>query len=457
MDLHENEYIFVDWRWILLFGIFYSLFLLFSMFYFGLKITLAIFVGSLTVFSSIFVPEIPMLFWMLLIIHEPFMTTVLNLGSGINLTNIFLGLIVLGWMLRAAVRREDLIRPSPINLPILVILTFAFISFLRGMNYFGYGLGSGEMNSFKRYVTFYIVMLLSANMFKDKLWKKIALGVIFSGLSYEIKTTFSQHSAVASWHYSHKLRIPGSFEGGGGANELGTYFAQALPFVFSTFLYVPWWWIKGVSLVILLLGIQALFYTYSRGSYLSFFLGIGVMSFLKDRRLFLVLLVLGTLSFPLWPPSVRERFVSIKHEDASIRGRKHVWKIAREKILKSPIIGYGYDASKYLLPRDTHNMYYDIALEMGLPALIGVIYLFIRVILISYQVWRKARDSIEKIFSLGVIGATFALLLGNLFGTRLAYLPINMYLAVSSGIVVGIYRDLLGSKDGESIVDNRLS
>ncbi len=446
MHVKDNEYIFVDWRWLLLFSIFYSLFLLFTMFYLGLKVTLAVFLGSVIFFSSIFAPEVSMLTWMLLIINEPFMTGTFNFGSGVNLTNIFLALIVLGWMLGAAVRREDLIRPSPINIPILIILIFALISFARGMTYFGYGLGGGEMNSFKRYITFYIVMLLSMNIFRSRFFRLSALVVMFLGLAYEIRVTFSQHSAVATWHYSDKLRIPGSFEGGGGANELGTYFAQGLPFVFSTLLYSPLLWVRAISLIVLLLGIQSIFYTYSRGSYLSFFLGIGVMSFLKDRRLFLALLLLGVLSYPLWPPSARERFMSIKQEDASIKGRKNVWRVARRKIARSPIIGYGYDASKYLLPRDTHNMYYDIALEMGLPALIAVIYLFIRIILASYQVWRKARDSITQIFSSGLIGAVFALLLGNMFGTRLAYLPINMYVAVASGIVARMYYELLEGK-----------
>ncbi len=457
LDLREEEFVFVDWRWLLLFGVGFSFSLLFCLFAFGIKVTLAVFLGGILFFSSLFAPEIPMLVWMLLVINEPFMTGVLNFGSGINLTNAFLALIGIGWLLGSAVRREDIVRPSPINIPIAIILIFGLISFARGMSYFGYDLSGGEMNSFKRYITFYIVMLISMNVFRRRFFRISALVVMFLGLLYEIKVTFAQHRAVASWHYSDRMRIPGSFEGGGGANELGTYFAQGLQFVYATLLHAPKWIVKGVALLVLALGVQALFYTYSRGAYLSFFLGLGVISWLKDRRLFLSFLFLAVLSYPFWPVSVRERFVSIKHEDASIRGRKEVWRIAREKIMRSPIFGYGYDASKYLLPRDTHNMYYDIALEMGLPALIAVIYLFIRILLASYQVWRRARDSVTKIFSLGLIGAVFSLLLGNMFGTRLAYLPINMYVAVASGIVARMYYELTREEDAAIVVDNRPS
>ncbi len=433
----EKEFVYLDWRWLLLIGIVFSFLLLWSMFVLGLKITLALFLGAILFFCAVFSPEIPLLVWTLLIINEPFMTGTFNFGSGINLTNIFLALIVMGWMLGSAVRREDFIRPSPINIPILVILIFAVISFIRGASFFGYSLVGDELNSFKRYITFYIVMLLSMNSFslRRPIYIIALFGVMILGLLYEIRVTFSQHSAVASWHYSHKMRIPGSFEGGGGANELGTYYAQGLPFVFALALEHPYLPLRLFSLLLVLLGIHALFMTYSRGAYLSCFLGLGGMSWIKDRRVFALLVLLGVLSYPLWPVSVRERLTSITHEDASVRGRKNVWRIARQKIVASPILGYGYNASAFLLPRDTHNMYYDIALEMGLPSLIAVVYLFIRLLFIAYRVWRKADVWFLRALALGLVGSILALLLGNMFGTRLAYLPINMYLAVSAGIV----------------------
>ncbi len=444
--IEETDFIYVDWRWLLLGGVGLSLLLLWVMFSFGLKVALAVFVGAVLFFSSIFAPEVPMLVWSLLIINEPFMTGVFNFGAGVNLTNIFLLLIILGWWLGAAVRREDIFRPSPINIPIIVILFFALLSFVRGSSYFGYGLTGEELNGFKRFITCYIVMIMSLNIFRRPIFIKALLAVMVLGLVYETRVTFIQHSSVAGWHYSDKMRIAGSFEGGGGANELGTYFAQGLPFIFAGLLEFPSPMLKFCFFILLLFGIQALFYTYSRGAYLSLFLGLGVISFLKDRRIFIALILLGALSYPLWPVSVRERFSSIEHEDASIKGRKEVWRIARKKIIASPIIGYGYDGSKYLLPRDTHNMYYDVALEMGLPTLFALLYLIYRILVAAYFVYCKSSDRLSRSLALGVIGSTFALLLGNMFGTRLAYLPINMYFAVSSGIVSRLYEELKDNK-----------
>lgn len=442
MFIDEREYIFVDWRWLLIVGVLLSFILLFLMFSIGLKATLAVFLGGVLFFSSIFAPEIPMLVWTALIIHEPFMTTTFNFGSGVNLTNIFFALIILGWFLGSAIRREDIIRQSPINLPILIMLFFAILAYIRGSSYFGYELLGDELNSFKRYIMFYIVMLASMNIFKKPIFIKAMFVVMILALAYETRVTFVQHSAVSSWHYSDKMRIKGTFEGGGGANELGTYFAQGLPFVFSVVLHTPIGWLRWGLVLFILVAVRALFFTYSRGAYLSFFFGAGIMSFIKDRRLFAALVLLTIFSYPLWPVSVRERFSSIQHEDASVMGRKQVWRIARQKIAMSPIIGYGYNASGFMLPRDTHNMYYDIALEMGIPALLALLYLIWRVIVAAYYVYHRARDSLSRTLALGVIGSAFALLLGNMFGTRLAYLPINMYFAVTAGIVSRMYYEL---------------
>ncbi len=449
MQWKDSEFVYVDWRWLLLIGLLFSSVLLGLMLGFGLKVALAVLVGAMIFFCSIFSPEIPMLIWMLLVIHRPFMTTVLNLGVGINLTNIFLALILFGWLTGCAVKRQDPAIKSPINVPIVIVLFFAILSFLRGANYFGYDITGHTLNSFKRFITTYIVLFLSANMFRKKEFRIAALVIMMLGMGYETYVTFKQHQAVASWHYSDKMRIKGTLEGGGGANELGTYFAQGLPFVLASILELKTFPIKFPLIVFFILGVQALFYTYSRGSYLSLFLAVGGVCWFKDRRLFLAVLLIGVLTYPIWPVSVRERLSSIKYEDKSVAGRKHVWKIARQKIAHSPIIGYGYNASMYLLPRDTHNMYYDIALEMGIPALLALWILLAVILFSSWRVYRLARDNVDRIFGLGTVGSVLALILGNVFGTRLGFFPINMYFAVASGIVCGLYYEYLKERNYE--------
>ncbi len=436
--------LYIDWKWILLAGIFISFALLFILLVFGGKVALAAFVGAVTVLASFFVPETGLLLWALLVISEPFMTGYMNLGAGLNLTNIFLVLIITGYLLKCAVERKDIIPYSTLNVAISIVVFMAVLSFIRGSSYFGYSLTGEDLNQFKRFLTTFIVMFLSSNMFENK--KAIfAFGlVVLATLLYETRVVFIEHSSVSHWHYSHAMRIKGTFEGGGGANELGEFLAHncAMLFAFIINLKKKHWILIGIMLVFLILGIMALQYSYSRGAYLSFILAVLAMSFLKSRKLFATVVIIGVLSYPLWPVSVRERFTSIKQEDKSIHTRKEIWKMARAHIAKSPIIGYGYNASSHMLPRDTHNMYYDIALEMGIPALLALWYLLLTMMLMGYRLYRAGPNFLYKSVGLALLGSTITVSMGNMFGTRLGYFPINMHWAILSGIGVVLYKKI---------------
>ncbi len=447
--MDHSQGLYIDWKWILFFGVLFSFFLLFVLLAFGAKVALAAFIGSLTLFSSFFIPEAPLLLWAVLVISEPFMTGYLNLGAGVNLTNIFLILVVVGYMLRCAVERKDPFPLSKLNIAIAIIVIMAILSFIRGSSYFGYSLTGENLNQFKRFLTTFIVMFLSSNMFESKKSVFAFAFVVLLTLLYEIRVVFIQHGSVSHWHYSHAMRIKGTFEGGGGANELGSFLVHNLAMVFAVLANLDKKWIGRILLlIVLILGIMAVQYSYSRAAYLGMIIAVLVVSFLKSRRLFAVVLIAGVVSYPLWPVSVRERFSSIEHEDKSIHTRKEIWKMARGYIVQSPVIGYGYNASSHMLPRDTHNMYYDIALEMGLPALFAVWYLLWVMINIGYRLYKCGDDWFAQTTGLALLGSTLTVAFGNMFGTRLGYFPINMHWAILAGIGVVFYRRLrCGEKD----------
>ena len=165
-----------------------------------------------------------------------------------------------------------------------------------------------------------------------------------------------------------------------------------------------------------------------------------VITFLKSKKAFLILLfaILFFLSAgnKFLPVSVSERITAIKDnsQDESTQRRILIWQMAGKEIAKSPILGNGYAASKYVLPFDTHNMYIDITLEAGIFSLIVLLMIFHNI----YQVSKKAylsSDIFCKKLGLGLLGSLVALMVCNFFGTRLHLFSINCYFAVLVGMV----------------------
>ncbi len=119
-------------------------------------------------------------------------------------------------------------------------------------------------------------------------------------------------------------------------------------------------------------------------------LAIGALSFLRFRALFktvLWLAVAGILLAPaaagtLWGYLQAKGIFTTPLEKYEL-GRLGIWDYATELFLRSPIVGWGMDASRYLPPDPLnpryrhlelhpHNATLQIALELGIPGLIIV-------------------------------------------------------------------------------------
>jgi len=143
----------------------------------------------------------------------------------------------------------------------------------------------------------------------------------------------------------------------------------------------------------------------------------------------------------LLPVSVTERISSISTAkiDESISHRQVIWEDAKKYIKQAPILGHGYSASTYLLPADTHNMYLDIALEAGIPAVLVLFWIFISGFKAAYKLLKTAEEPLYQIIAIAFIGSLAALAVGNIFGTRLNFFPANGYFAILMGMMMRAY------------------
>lgn len=377
-----------------------------------------------------------------------------NIGAGINFINIFF-LLSLG---HALIYGKALkIKPKINGMIKWYILTSIFALIL---GYFFLGdKSSGLWKSMKdMLIPAFLVFVVQSSAVDNIQWRRIFIAMLLP-LPYIFKIVWNQYKSVASWHYSHDLRISGPFMDLG-ANEMGAF--SAFMALISLGCIISCWdskkW-RYIFIACFLFAGMSLLYSYSRGSYISFLLGavVIILNF-KNRKKLIVPLALVTLIFMLnLPKSVEERFSTIgaseEERDDSAQSRFVFWGIVFEKFLERPIQGFGYHSAqdKRINPHemDTHNYYVKMLVERGVIGFITFIALLLAFKrLIKENLNYNSESPVKYGLLLGMLGAWFALVLGNMFGDRFSHYPIITYFWVMIALI-----SVLDAKREESSVN----
>lgn len=370
-------------------------------------------------------------------------STWFNFGGGINLTTLFLVLIIISWLI--AKGESPFFLKNKLNLPILLFILATYFSLWTGFFKFGISPFGSDFNACKRFITTFLLFYITAGICKEKKQFKALINIMTFMILLISVVVLKEFMSSDVWHYSDDIRIQIL---GMNPNYLGAMLAQYIPLFAASFFML-----KGIkprifNFILFAIGMFALMFTYSRGSYLAIAGALLVMGFVGGKKsltgiIILIVLALSVSFFSfgkgrLIPVSVKERFESISEGDKSIDARKDVWSIATDAIKESPIFGYGFGATRRLLPIDIHNMYLRIAFDSGIPALLIFIWLLFRAFKIALKAFYKTKDDFYKTVSLGFIGSLVALTIGNYFGERLDMVAVNGYFAILMAIVVRI-------------------
>jgi len=372
-----------------------------------------------------------------------------NFGGFFNLTNLFLIIFLVICLISPDKNKTS--NKTPLNMPIFMFLIVTYLSLWIGNFNLGYSAFGSTLNSYKRFITIFLVYFIFFNLDRDK--KTMNLLLFAMSIMTVLISIVALREFRSTWHYSEGSRLqvlemqP---------NLLGGFFTQLIPTFISFAVFLKKIKNKIFYFFAFFLSVLAIMFTYSRGAYLSVIVAILVITLIGGKKLFFKVSILGvfTLFFisiffghgRLIPVSVMERF-EMAHDkekregDESVQKREYIWMLAKEYIFKSPIYGHGYEASAYLLPFDTHNMYLDLLLEGGIIALIFFIFIFLIGFKVAYSVFKASTDEFEKALSLGFIGTLVAVFVGNFFGTRMNHFASNGYFAILMAMVSRLYAE----------------
>ena len=426
--------------------------------------------GLSLLLSSLFRPEVP---FYVLVAYIPF-TRILpgNFGGAVtafNLMNLLCGVTLIGLLARST-KEGGFWQKSNMNVPILLFALIGAVSVLRGSWEYGTWYFWREVTPLKRWLTPMFFYFLALWIVRDRRTLKTVVLILLICVTVVGLMAIKDYIDVGPRSSLESERIGGIAEQ---PNMLAAFFSYYM-FIFGAFFLCnstrPRYWLLLIPFLICFRGIQV---TFSRGGYLAFFTGAFALAFFKNKGLFvfsIVALIFAFMNPVLLPKGIAYRLLSTfqnvepteqgnlgvvaadiyKGEDVplegSAQGRIAVWKGAFRIIANFPLWGTGYGTFGAVVPfyapelrgsrLDAHNSYLVIAAEMGLPALFIFLWVLFLVIWKTYRLYKTAKDPFIKATALGFLAGLFALLMANMFGSRLHHEEISGYFWVLTALMV---------------------
>ena len=219
---------------------------------------------------------------------------------------------------------------------------------------------------------------------------------------------------------------------------------------------------KFLTWSVIVFSLLALMFSGSRGVWLSavipFLVVVFLFIFRKEKTLkpFLIMLIIFALAFPVSSLILSQSYedgedatLAFKRaksitdlEELSVRSRLGIWKNSLESVLKHPLLGVGIGNYPVVLNEDisaakrgasAHNLYLDIASEMGLLGLAAFL-------LIILSIFKKIRKEIinNKLYAICFLFFFGWILIYNLFDVVLLNDKVLLFFMIMTGL---LYKD----------------
>lgn len=364
-----------------------------------------------------------------------------NLGAGINFLNVFFILALIGMSKFDA----KLAPQGTTNRWVTFFIIYSIFSMIVGILSVDIS-DHGHFNFMKNglfAVALIFIVQKSIDTWDDL--KRVLIATLIP-LPYILYVVVNQYFSVRTWHYSHDLRISGTFMQLG-ANEMGAFFVT-VALLLSAFLFSKVSnKYKLIAAGFSALAVTAIVLSYSRAAYVSLAIGMALLILKSNNaaKYIPIVIVVGMLATPFLPQSVKERATSISTSeetmDDSSSSRLEFWRIAMANFYQSPIIGIGYHRYHHVdvnpFQMDTHNYFVKTLVErgaIGFVLLLGVLFSLYRTA--NREFGQEGNPELTNCFCLGMIGILGGLVVGNMFGDRFSHFQMIAYFWVYAGLML---------------------
>ena len=371
--------------------------------------------------------------------------------AGKDFLDILILAILIKWVLNKNGNEGPAFLKTPMNLPLMLLVLWTLLELWRGSLYLGvsmpFNLGDPRFIHWKNFMMLPLIYFIVVNNIRNPKYVKflvilMTLSILFMDISY-----YNNISHRTKTHYDSSLRIGGTFSYLG-PNEIAAFYAQYAVVLVALFLSDPNKWHKLLYGITAIMSYYCIAFLFSRGGYLATLVGWAFLGLIRNKTVFIAVLLLLLFWQSLLPPAVVERIEMSRTEegyDATIEDRFSLWENARESIFNNPLLGIGYnvitfsnfssDISKHRRA-SLHNAYLQAITELGLIGLAILLLIFFLGIRAGWQLYKSAPEGFEKGLGIGFMACTVALMSANMTGNHWYYLNVVGFYWVFLGLVV---------------------
>jgi len=378
--------------------------------------------------------------------------TVRYRANDLPLGESMVGLVLLGVALGLLRQGKSAVPKSSWTTLMGVYAAFTYVSLCLGSQYLGRSLpfpGDARFGVWREYMVMPAMLLLIAAIEPTKKQMQAIVLVLCLGTFALDKSFWSAMSDKNFTTYSEESHEEGGSMGYAGGNGLAAFTAQASVFMLALAGYErrPRMRIGYYSLAFF--SAVCLMYSLSRGGYAAFIAGCVVIGLLKQRHILIALCLLFFTWTLIVPPAVQQR-VEMTYDattgslDNSSATRLSLWNNAMNVFANNMWLGSGFNTYEYMnlnkrsdgvYYADTHNYFVKVLVETGVVGLCLFVWLLLRMLGESFQLFLHAQDPFFASLGLGAIGWITCSIVANAFGDRWTFLQVNGYMWVIVGLV----------------------
>jgi len=345
----------------------------------------------------------------------------------ITAAEVFMIIAIIIWIISTIKNKVSLKESfsSPLTLPIGVFVLIHLIASFTGIS---------PTHSLQDFSKAWILLIFFAAMHGYSKVYPLRMGAGFYAGGAVLAATYAIIMTIIHRYIGHDLdfrasSFSGSYMHAGGLFMMGVITAACIvAYRFKNengdhtpkFLYVG-------GLIIISIG---LLFTFTRGSWIAAGVGLAVLTFLTDKRLFGGLLILLVLTGALaWNTSFMRRLSSsfILKDNTSQMERVYMWKAGLQIIKDRPLLGIGTANLEKIYPTykdpravepnagHVHNNILQIAIIDGLPGLAAFLWIFVAFWIELYKGIKKANNAVFKYVLIGGFSISIAFFVNGFF------------------------------------------
>jgi hypothetical protein len=287
-----------------------------------------------------------------------------------------------------------------------------------------------------------VLFLLVCATVKDKRQMQILLFCMMIAFLWVSKDFYGNQSHRNMEIYTEALRARVGLDFGG-SNGRAAFAVQGTLFLIGMFGVLKSWRIRFLAAGLIAAGIYSVVFSYSRGAYVAFALGLLYLAIFRIRWLLIPVIVMMLAGTTILPRTVLQR-IDMTYQggelDASSESRLDLWHFALNTTLRDPVFGIGFDSFRFYRQgenlQDTHNMYMKALVETGVVGFGCFVALLVSAFTAGHRLSRSKSDDFTRALGTGFAAYMIAVMTVNLFGDRWTYVDLSAYTWILLGLVV---------------------